>query len=377
MNLAYLLILLTVFITLTSEPSPKEENNKLNHFSFERQWERSLNFYFPSTKKKEDWQTLEAASLGLQPKAFQDLEEFLNDQRTGGFLILYRGKILYEKYFRARRKGTLFRKSWGRSTSDPVFSVGKSIHSMIQGLAHQQGKLDWNNSVSSYLGPGWTRSEAASHWESQVTLLDLMAMDAGLNKDLQFQFEPHTNWLYSPAYAKIIDALEMAYSKEREAIYRDLLFEKLGLENTRFEGKFLSMTTRDMGRFGLMVLSGGRFGKISLIKNFTLFDRLLKSSQPRNPAYGLLWWLNGKSHYVSPGKHPKRFEGSLITTAPKNMVSALGFGHKRIYILPDQDLVVVRHGVPARMTFGGDAMIQFDRDLWKILGRLIPKLSDS
>jgi hypothetical protein len=91
---------------------------------------------------------------------------------------------------------------------------------------------------------------------------------------------------------------------------------------------------------------------------------MLNSAQNLNPAYGYLWWLNGKSSYILPTSEP--FTGALMPNAPADLVAALGYGDKKIYVVKSKDLVVIRHGSPsnAPITY---ALSSFDNVIWKRL----------
>ena len=76
-----------------------------------------------------------------------------------------------------------------------------------------------------------------------------------------------------------------------------------------------------------------------------------------NPAYGRLWWLNGSEYTMSARG---RKNGPLISEAPDDLVAALGFLDRRLYIAPSLDLVVARTGADAPDS-------DFDEELWKLL----------
>jgi len=112
--------------------------------------------------------------------------------------------------------------------------------------------------MSQYLSEGWT-NEPSSKNEMSVTIENLLSMNSGLNKKLQFQWEVNTHWHYSSAYDKIVNVLEWVYSKPWDEIYREELFERIGCVAVQRKRKFLHMDAREMVRFGLMVLTGGRW----------------------------------------------------------------------------------------------------------------------
>jgi len=73
-----------------------------------------------------------------------------------------------------------------------------------------------------------------------------------------------------------------------------------------------------------------------------------------------VWWLNGKDAWVLPDDATG--SGYLIPNAPADMAAALGYGDKKIYIIPSLDLVVVRHGDAADSS--QPALSDFDNVLW-------------
>ena len=84
--------------------------------------------------------------------------------------------------------------------------------------------------------------------------------------------------------------------------------------------------SRDLARLGTLMLRDGRWdGRPILPPGWV---RTMTTPSPRNPHYGMLWWLNGGS---SP-----RFSG-----APADSVFALGAGTNIIWIAPSLDLVAV------------------------------------
>ena len=93
-------------------------------------------------------------------------------------------------------------------------------------------------------------------------------------------------------------------------------------------------------------------------------DGSLVPSQPFNPAYGRLWWLNGQSSFVVP--EGLSFEGPLIPHAPLDLVAALGKDDQKLYLCPSLDLAVVRLGAKAEPKTKL-ALSSFDDDLWALL----------
>jgi hypothetical protein len=82
-----------------------------------------------------------------------------------------------------------------------------------------------------------------------------------------------------------------------------------------------------------------------------------------NPAYGRLWWLNGSAETVRAGR---RLAGQLIPSAPADLVAALGALDRKLYVVPSEQLIVVRMGAAAPDK-------DFDQQLWLRLSKALAK----
>jgi CubicO group peptidase (beta-lactamase class C family) len=102
-------------------------------------------------------------------------------------------------------------------------------------------------------------------------------------------------------------------------------------------------------------------------------DAMLRPSQPHNPAYGYLWWLNGQNGSRSEmlpfaAGDPPLVPGPLNQQAPADMVAALGFGDQKLYVCPSMGLVAVRLGESAAGQEGASATAsKFDERFWELL----------
>jgi CubicO group peptidase (beta-lactamase class C family) len=87
-----------------------------------------------------------------------------------------------------------------------------------------------------------------------------------------------------------------------------------------------------------------------------------------NPSYGYLYWLNGKESFRVPGSEIQ-FNGKLIPNAPNDLYAGLGKNDQKLYVVPSEELVVVRLGDDAGETLLGPS--SFDNDLWEFLNDLM------
>jgi hypothetical protein len=91
----------------------------------------------------------------------------------------------------------------------------------------------------------------------------------------------------------------------------------------------------------------------------------LNSSQKINPAYGYLWWLNGKSAVV---RGNRRIAGPLNRQAPKDLVAALGALGRKCYVVPSLGIVVTRLGDAPNVSDGPS----FDAEFWRLMMQAAP-----
>ncbi len=125
---------------------------------------------------------------------------------------------------------------------------------------------------------------------------------------------------------------------------------------------------RSMARFGLLMLNKGKWDATTILSDTTYFNSQVNTSQNFNVSYGYLTWLNGKNSYMVPGSQIV-LPGYLIPNAPADMYAALGKNDQKIYVVPSQQLVVIRMGESA----GGfsPALSGFDNELWGMLKTVI------
>ena len=78
--------------------------------------------------------------------------------------------------------------------------------------------------------------------------------------------------------------------------------------------------------------------------------------------------MNGKGNFKLPSSE-ESFTGELIPNAPDDMFSGLGKDDQKLYVIPSQNLVVVRMG--ANASDGSFASSSFDNELWEYINNVI------
>lgn len=325
------------------------------------------NSYFPPVQGTE-WDTLHPEELNWCADSLLSLHAFLESTQTKAFIILKGGKRVYETYFDAFTQDSFW--YWA--------SAGKTLTAFLIGKAAEEGVVDIHKPSSHYLGVGWTAMDSAQ--ESLITPFHQLTMTTGLDftnpnancttpECLQYRSDPGSEWYYYNApYLLLQDVIEAATNRSMNTYTFTTLAQQTGI--TGFwnnQGVFFSRP-RSMARFGILIANKGFWNGNTVLHDTSYLNAMVSPSQTLNPSYGYLWWLNGQPSYRLPVL-TQLFTGPLTPEAPSDMFSAKGRDNQRLYIVPSQDLIVVRMGnpdteIPALGPSG------FDNLLWKKLQNL-------
>jgi CubicO group peptidase (beta-lactamase class C family) len=333
----------------------------------------SQNLYFPPVSGTQ-WDTLSPASLGWCVPRVDSLTEFLRRNNTKGCIILKDGKIAYERYF-------------GTFTVDSAWywaSAGKTLAATLVGIAQQEGRLSISDTTSKYLGAGWT--SLPRNKEDLITIRHQLTMTTGFDERvadlnckvdtcLKYRSDAGTRWYYHNApYLLLHDVLEQATGQTINTYTFQKVMQPTGLRGLwASDGVFYS-TTRSFARFGLLMLNRGKWNNTAVLSDTNYFREMTTPSQTLNQSYGYLWWLNGQPSYQLP-LVPLVIQGKLISTAPNEVICGLGKNDQKLYVWPQQNLVVVRLGESA----GGvnPALSSFDNQFWIQIMQLLCNVNAS
>lgn len=328
--------------------------------------------YFPPVTGS-DWQTVSAASLGWNEAQLSDVYSYLQQKGTKAFIILKNSKIVSERYF-------------GTFTVDSNWywaSAGKTMTAMLVGIAQNEGLLNINNRTSQYLGPGWTSLPLAK--ENLITVRHQLTMTTGLDDAvtpdndctspgcLIYKADAGNRWAYHNAPYTLLDkVVESASGTSFNTYFQQKIRDKIGMNGTWFKGTGYNnvyySNARSMARFGLLMLNKGKWDQTPVLNDSNYFNAQVATSQNLNLSYGYLTWLNGKASYMLPSVQLV-FPSMLTPNAPADMYAALGKNDQKVYVVPSQNLVVIRMGESA-----GNiqlALSSFDNELWGKLKTMI------
>ena len=323
--------------------------------------------YFPPSGSS-SWDSISPSTLGWCIPQLDSLNQFLDTTGTRAFIILVNGRIAHEVYFNGHNQNLPW--YWA--------SAGKTVTGFLVGCAQEDGSLSINDPTSSYLGMGWTSLSASQ--EQSITLRHQLTMTSGLDDNvpdpdclidtcLTYLAPAGTRWAYHNApYRLLQDVVDSAVGPSFQQFTQTRLKDRIGMGSGTWLNYVFWSRPRDMARFGLLMENEGIWAGDSVMRDRGFFHDMIHPSQNLNKSYGYLFWLNGQPSFMVP-QIQIVFPGPLIPNAPSNLFAGLGKNDQKLYILPDEDMVIVRMGDPG---LGGNqpVPIAYDVLLWEQLNKV-------
>ena len=322
--------------------------------------------YFPPVVGS-TWETTSPQTLGWCAAKIDSFYAFLGSRDTKAFIVLKDGRLVLEKYY-------------GTFTQDSAWywaSAGKTLTGFLAGIAQQDGLININDSTSKYMGVGWTSLPSAK--ERLITVRHNLTMTTGLDDGVPddnctlpncftYKADAGTRWAYhNAAYYMVQNVIEKVSGLTMNQYTNQKLLAKTGITGLWANNIFFSKP-RSMARFGLLLLNKGKWNQDVILSDTAYFRAMTNTSQNLNKSYGYLTWLNGKGAFMLPGTQIVG-QTNLVPSAPADMYCALGKNDQKIYVVPSQNLVVVRMGNNAgNTTF--NALSNFDNEIWQRLTTL-------
>ena len=282
-------------------------------------------------------------------KLNETIDTIFNDiNQTRSVLVIYKDQIIAEKYA----------DGFDKNSKQLGWSMTKSITSTIVGILQCERKLYVN---SDDLFDEWKNDE-----RKNITLHNLLQMNSGLewledyntisdvtkmlfleenmtksqiNKPLVGK--PNETWNYSSGTTNLISGLIRKQFKTHQE-YLDYwytaLIDKIGMNSmlveTDMRGNYVGSsygwaTARDWAKLGLLYLHNGEWNGEHLFDKDWV-DYATTPTPGSDGWYGAQIWLNAGNRYPD---------------VPKNMYSFNGYKGQNVFILPNENLVVVRTGL--------------------------------
>lgn len=311
------------------------------------------------------WARASLAESGFDAPRFNAL---LTTLLAGGanihsVIVVRHGRLVAECYQRGKDRGnySIFAhvRDFGPTDVHDVRSVGKSVISLLLGIARQQGKLGGLTTPAIDYYPEYP--ELATPARKAITLEHLLTMTSGLqwNQDGGVLDDEHRlAWTRSPYRfvlsravvavpgtkfdynsgdnAVLADILTRATGMPWKDFARKALFEPMGITDWEWETDLhgrpmsysgLRLRPRDMAKLGLLVVNHGQWQGHQLVPSDWI-DASLRTRVATGfdgMGYGYQWWTGTVNWH-------RRVLG---------WAAAFGNGSQRIFVLPDLDLSVV------------------------------------
>lgn len=249
---------------------------------------------------------------------------------------------------------TIVSKSFDPSPVD-VFAVQKGLVSILIGIAEKRYLLETCDAINHHLAPEWTNLSPST--EANLTIETLLAMTTGMDDELNTLGTVGQSWRYNnTAYNYLKKILCLHTDMTLNELSVEWLFGPLDMNETRWIDRprllpdgtpvtGLTSTAADLAKIGQLILDNGTHNGASILPSHYLRQMTAPSSK-ENPAWGYCWWNNNQSHHRQPFKEDKVIKGTILPSAPADLVAARGLMENGLYIIPSLQLVVARTALP-------------------------------
>jgi len=286
-------------------------------------------------------------------------DQILKEQYKGiySYLIVKKGKLVHEVYFKGRDRNTLF----------DIMSITKSVSSTLIGISIDKGLINSvNGSVLSLL-PQYA-DEKVDPGKNDIKLKHILTISTGLewyerqysytdprNSETQMvryrdwmkfvltrpmQYEPGTVYNYNTGSVHLLSAI----IKNVSGVYADKFAEKylfgplgikeyywnkdkMGYPCTGATHGGIKIKARDLAKFGQMILNNGTWKGKQVVSEKWVKEATKKQIEIKNNINncGYLWW---------PGFY--KMYGKKI-----DFIASYGYGGQTMYIVPEYELIFI------------------------------------
>jgi CubicO group peptidase (beta-lactamase class C family) len=292
---------------------------------------------------------------------YSKLEETLNVlfdsvNQTRAAVVIYKNQIIAERY------------ADGFTEDSKIlgWSMTKSIVSTLFGVLEHQQKINVFDKAPVDAWQNDERKEITIHnllqmnsgleWEEDYNTISDVSKMLFLERDMTksqidkpFVGKPNETWNYSSGTTNLLSGIlrdQFKTHQEYLDFWYSSLIDKIGMNSmiveTDLSGNYVGSsyawaTARDWSKLGLLYLNNGSWNGQKL---FT--KEWVKYATTPTPTskgeYGAQIWLNA---------------GKVYPNSPKNMYSFNGYQGQYVFVLPDEDLVIVRMGLTKNSDLDG------------------------
>ena len=269
---------------------------------------------------------------------------------------------------------------WGDiAARTPLASVRKSLLSALIGNAQARGEINLAQAIGA-LGID-DNEPSLTPEEKSATVRDLLSGRSGIyhsalyelaamaaERPPRFSHKPGNFWYYNnwdfnalgtiyerAVRSSIFDAFEREIARPidmQDYRARDGTYVTgAGSVHAAYP---IEMSARDLARFALLYLRGGRWGSRQVIPEAWITESTRPYSHADwGPGYGYMWWTAPIESDIAP-----------LVRLPEGTFFAAGYGGQFAFVIPSHDLVIVHRAPHAA---GGPTLREIARLLWLLL----------
>lgn len=278
---------------------------------------------------------------GWSSAKLQAVREHAATLQTAALMIVADGKVVDQ---------------WGETTTRyNLHSIRKSLLSALYGIHVADGCIDLSKTMDA-LGID-DNEPALTPAEKQAAVGDLLKARSGVYHPALYEtpsmkarrparatHAPGSFWYYNNWDFNVLGTIfERLTKAPLFADFKARIADAIGMQDFRLEdGAYVTgpdsihpaypfrMTARDLARFGLLYLRGGRWGDREIVPKSWIDEGLAPYSDAGGAGgYGYMWWVAVNGRHL-PG-----------VTLPEGSYSARGAGGHYLLIVPKLDLLVV------------------------------------
>jgi len=334
----------------------------------------------PASPDSVPWPTGDLDAVGSFPSEVDAsrLQMALDDQfsepspetsrRTRAVVLVYRGKIIAERYA----------EGFGQDTLMHGWSMTKSLTSALVGILVGEGHFDVEDPAPI---PEWKDPDDP---HSRITVGHLLRMSGGFDFhhdvsplgqrqkalfgaidstrysiECPLDAEPGSRWEYANANPHSLwRMIRDAVGDDRDYLTfpRRALFNQIGMRSAIIEpdphGNLIGTsfgwaTARDWARFGLLYLDDGVWEGRRILPEGWVDYTTTPAPAAKYAHYGALFWLNaGAGEFVKTAEERRlHLDKPPFSGIPADAYFAMGHDGQFIAIIPSRELVVVRLGL--------------------------------
>ena len=313
------------------------------------QWGKTgaaVSAYFPN----DEWRSSTPEEQGIDSALILQMFQEIQDKNIDihGFLLVHNGYLVTEAYF----------DPYTQNMKQPVYSVAKSVTSMLTGIAMHEGYIKGVDQKVLDFFPAIAKNVTDENVRD-LTLKHLLTMSAGYNtttippaellsqKDASFDTvehiltydsileKPGTTFFYDSGLPHLLSAIIQETTGISTLEYaQENLFGPLGITGVTWEtdprgiplgNTGLMLSPRDMAKLGYLYLNHGQWNGEQIVPAKWVDQSTAKHietkglmNEAEDDGYGYFWWIDSYGGY-----------------------SAHGFGGQYIFVVPDLKLVAV------------------------------------